>query len=75
MGPRGLSSPSNDWTISLHGGYLFKGSFQRREVRVEDAQLSPGVVAGFLVLGLKTQPSVQACYSIHHDCIDNVKIY
>ena len=43
---------------SLHGDYLFKGPFQRREVRVEDAQLSPQVVAGFPVLGLIPQPSV-----------------
>ena len=38
---------------SLYGDYLFKGPFQGREVRVEDAQLSPRAVAGFPVLGSK----------------------
>ena len=43
---------------SLHGVYLFKGPFQRREVRVEDGQLLPQVVAVFYILGSNPQPSV-----------------
>ena len=41
---------------SLHGVYLFKVPLQRHEVRVENAQLLPQVVAGFPVLGLNPQP-------------------
>ena len=44
-----MSSQSDHWTKgSLHWDFLFKGSFQRGEVRVEVAQLLPQVVAGTL---------------------------
>ena len=47
QGTQHLSSQSDHWTKgSLHWGFLFKGPFQRGEMRVEDAQLLPRVVAG-----------------------------
>ena len=46
-GTQHLSSQSDHWTKgSLHWSFLLNGSFQRGEVRVEDAQLSLPVVAG-----------------------------
>ena len=57
-----LSSQSDHWTKgSLHWVLLFTGPIHRGEVRVEDEQFLPGVVAGLVlkpVPGPNTQPPI-----------------